>query len=249
MTTDSDNCLPPAPKGRLFVWPNVCPEGLRPPLPCHYLTWPSWECFRLNDLGLSPATESIIPIELEDPPAFSASLRSLLDSAGYAAVNYTLAGLSGTLPVSPLAGEESPRALARAIRGDPIDPYAHVPNRHNLGTNPAYLILTLWACSRHLSRQADEIVRNALNRRQALLDALSGQAGQAGALEREDNRPPEPTVLRALFSCWLTLAAPILGPDDGLWTPLEDSREEATRALAKHRSIKAKIWPDVNSLD
>ena len=83
MTPDSDNCLPPAPKGRLFVWPYVSPEGLRPPLPCHYLTWPSWECFRLKDLGLSPATESLKPFELEDPPAFRASLKSLLDSAGY----------------------------------------------------------------------------------------------------------------------------------------------------------------------
>ncbi|MDR1111368.1 MAG: hypothetical protein LBP92_11930 [Deltaproteobacteria bacterium] len=226
------NQAPAAGGRRLIVWPDICPEGLSPPGPCFYLTWPAWEAFRRSDLGQEVAAAGLSPLELADPPAFAASLRTLLGAAssheGHGALSYLAAP-----PWQPLP-PESPLSLARSIRGDPAPPRGQLA-----GT--AFLSLALWACARLLAREADGLLAKAMDRRRELMSGLRGQ-------DDDDQTPvaawgpPGPPAATGVFSAWLKLAGPILGPEDRLWTPDPGHREEAALALAKAGS-PAHVWP------
>jgi hypothetical protein len=109
--------------------------------------------------------------------------------------------------------------------------------------NPAYLYLSMWACARHLSRQAEEIFRKSLEEQKALMEDLVGEASNDFGLAHHKIPRVEPPVLSFIFSSWLSLAAPYLTLDDGLWTPYEESREDATILLDRFDSVKASIWP------
>ncbi|MDR2387191.1 MAG: hypothetical protein LBE80_06350 [Deltaproteobacteria bacterium] len=252
MNQDNDSILPPGPKGRLFVWPNISPDQLKAPRPCHYLTWPAWEIYRRKDLGQPAKFENFYPLEIEDPPAFQASLKTLLEASGFKAAGLHLAGLDPTFSLDPYSKPESPESLAKAILGESPGPGASsgAGQGQSLGlkTNPAYLYLSMWACARHLSRQAEEIFRKSLEERKTLMEELMGDANNDFGLEHQKAPSIEPPVLSFIFSSWLSLAAPYLTLDDGLWTPYEESREEATILLDRFASVKASIWPAKNSL-
>jgi hypothetical protein len=106
----------------------------------------------------------------------------------------------------------------------------------------------MWACARHLSRQAEEIFNNSLKERQALMEELVGETSNDFGLAQQTAHRIEPPVVSFIFSSWLSLAAPYLTLDDGLWTPYEESREDATILLDRFVSVKATIWPDKSSL-
>jgi hypothetical protein len=180
---------------------------------------------------------------------------TLLDSAGYHEVNAALTRLSSPFPNQPYSGEDSPSQLARLVRGDPGEPYATEKNKNQgrwggRSADLAYLILSLWACAKSLTHQSDKIFNQAIGKHHALYQTILGDENEAENPDSSQEMWPEyePQAVKAIFSAWLTLAEPLLTPDDRLWTPLESRREEATLALSGFTSVKAKIWPEKNSL-
>ncbi|MDR2367956.1 MAG: hypothetical protein LBF58_07610 [Deltaproteobacteria bacterium] len=249
MNPEPDSSTPLVPNGRFFVWPNICPDDLEPPRPCHYLTWPAWERFRIERLGQSPPGPNLITFEVEDPPNFHASLSTLLDLTGVTDLSQAMSQLNRPFPLMPFGDGENPKALEEAIRRGPEgvkEPDGLVPA--GLGTDPAYLLLSLWACARHLSRQADEILNQAFGQRDALFHALTGGEYEGQPLTNNPASPFEPMDLFGVFSSWLQLASPGLKEGDWLWTPLEKNREEASATLARFGFTKVRIWPERSSL-
>ncbi|MDR1677888.1 MAG: hypothetical protein LBS44_05800 [Deltaproteobacteria bacterium] len=236
--------------GRLFVFPDICPSELRPPQPCLYLTWPAWESFRQEQLGQNLEEENLIPLQLPDPPAFKASLMSLLESASHKEANSAFASLAG----SGLKGRETLSSLARAIRGDPKEPYAHEwPHEESVERNqsqtlePAYLILALGAVAKNMKAQADELYQQALVWQQELMDDLRGVPDGETDVETDvkvkEWEQPEPPPLTAIFSAWLKLARPLLTPLDCLWTPVKSHREDAAEAINK-AGLEVRLWSE-----
>ena len=82
--------MPADDSGRLLIWPTISPRGHRPPRPAFYLTWPSWERYRMRNLGENPLYEGFSPIFIDEPEGFAQSLALLVEASS----DGTFGGLS-----------------------------------------------------------------------------------------------------------------------------------------------------------
>lgn len=246
----------------MFVWPDIYPIHIIPPEPCFYLTWPAWEEFWQENLEPGPVEGDLTPLELFDPPNFKISLAILLNSAGFDKIFGILTSLFSNLPNTPVRDQESTPELVRALRGDPALPktnqWAGNPDRvtHDWGigdmtgrsADPAYLVLSLWACAKTLAQQADDLLFQAMDRHQSMMEVLLGDQSEVDLSQQTVRPEPQPVAMKGIFSAWLKLAGPLLTPEDRLWTPIECDREFAVEALALAPSVKARLWPGNSDL-
>jgi hypothetical protein len=211
-----------SPTGRTLVFPDVSPEGLQPPRPAYYLSWPAWEAFRVQRLGQAPPAEDLAPLLTDEPPNFAASLSALMTAAEDGPRPVERTGLGRTASDRP---EESESAIKAALLGRAARP----PE----GSGD-HLKLALWAVEKSLSREASSFLTRAAEKNRELFQRLRHElppgpladaAGDRLAEPSADlwaaDRPFEPSLptatVRGLRRAWLRLAGPGLTPDDRLW--------------------------------
>ncbi|MDR1295995.1 MAG: hypothetical protein LBO05_01205 [Deltaproteobacteria bacterium] len=222
----------PGGRGRLIAVPFVSPEGLGHPGPVFYLTWPSWESFRLDVLGQQKDAPGFAALTVPDPPGFQESFRGSL-----ALLRDRGGDLHPSFPASkavPLAEPfETVQEVVGALGGRGG---AGAGTSEPPGTSPAlpYLSLALWGYSRHLAAQADSLMGEATLRRADLLVALRGEetyedgseddllaadSSPGGDLspDGEDDGPnPDETAPAAVLASFLQIFASVRRPGDVL---------------------------------
>jgi hypothetical protein len=208
---------------RLLLFPDISPNfgtdaKLMPPQnrsgQAYYLSWPAWEEFRLHSLGQSPPNDDLKPLLLPDPPAFTLSLKTLLDSSQDTTAPYR----------TPFDPGESVEELKKAI-GSPVK------TSKQKGVSP-HLKLALWATSEFWSLQAHLLLNQALSQSRNLFENLREEP--ATSMENADFRATHGSyTIAAVFKAWLELADGVLTPEDTLWTLRDDFLIEAKESLVE----------------
>ncbi|MDR3203960.1 MAG: hypothetical protein LBV23_04345 [Deltaproteobacteria bacterium] len=207
---------------RLFLFPEITPDGLEPNEPAFYLCWPSWERFRLKVLGQATPPPLLKAYCLEDLPFFQLSLTSLLNLAREGSPSYGL-----NLKSLPLWTEDNLESLKKAINSPEVKSEQKENKEKNLCRQA--LILGLWEAGQWEKIKSEKLLQEALAANDLLWSKLKGEPKTTAPIEIKQTLDQQ--TLNGVWRAWFSLAKPILNQGDRLWIRREDFLEEARERL------------------